>query len=137
MALDLSLRELMGGANLCLIGPFCALEAAVAATTAIPLAGTAAAADAGQFTAPFDGVIVGMVGNSEAGSNFTIQPTVDGTPDTTKTMTVNAANEYVNYNKNEYVSFTAGQALGMYCVADTTSKDFTGFLVVAFDLSDD
>lgn len=135
MAIDLTLRELTGGAGgPTRIGPFGALEAAVAATTIIPHGGTEFA-DAGNPTMPYDGVIVAMEGNSEAGCNFTVQPTVNGTKDATKTMTMNSAKEFVTYNKNEYVSFSAEDVIGMECLADTTSKDFSGALYVMFDLS--
>jgi len=132
--LDTSLRELTGGQVLCRIGGFVELEAAVAATTAIRHLSTIADAALGVVM-PFPGCIVAMSGASEAGSNFTIQPTIDATPDTTKTMTMDSAAEYVVYDKGARPAFTAGQALGMYCVADTTSKDFTGSLWVLFDLS--
>lgn len=129
-----SLRQMFGGWMSAVIGGFQELEAAVAATTIIRHLG-ALAADAGDPTMPLPGRIVGMMGSSEAGSNFTVQCTVDGTPDTGVTMTINSAKEYVLFNENEYVTFAAGETIGMYCVADTTSKDFAGALLVAFDIS--
>ena len=129
-----SLRQMFGGWMSAVINGFTELEAAIAATTIIRHLG-ALGADAGDPTMLYPGRIVGMMGSSEAGSNFTVQCTVNGTPDTGVTMTINSAKEYVNFNENEYVTFAAGDTIGMYCVADTTSKDFRGALLVAFDVS--
>jgi hypothetical protein len=81
------------------------------------------------------GVIVGMSAACEAGSNFTVQVTVDGTPDTGVTMTVNAATEIKAFLPSEYVAFTADQTIGCNCIADTTSKDVSIYLWVVFDLT--
>lgn len=134
MPLDLTLREHCAGAAMVRIGPFGELEAGVAATTILRHGGATFDA-AGDPTMPFDGVIVAMEGNSEASSNFTVDCTVNGTPDTTTTMTMNSAKEYVNFTKANYVSFSAGDTVGMECTADTTSKDFSGALYVVFDVS--
>lgn len=134
MALDLALRQLVGPNLAAQIDGFVELEAGIAATTIIRHLSTLGDA-AGDPVAPYPGVIVGMYGASEAGSNFTVQATVDGTPDTGNTMTVNSAAEYVRFLPADYAAFTAGQTVGMYCVADTTSKDFKGGLIVVYDVS--
>jgi len=41
----------------------------------------------------------------------------------------------MNYTPAEYVAFDAEDVLGVYCVADTTSKDCTASLWVVFDVS--
>ena len=134
MAIDTPLRQMLGGYALCWIGGFVELEAAIAATTDIRhLSSLGDAAD--DPTMPLDGVIVAMSGSSEAGSNFTVQCAVNGTPDSGNTMTVNSAKEYVAFTPAKYVAFSAGDTIGMYCLGDTTSKDFKGALLVAFDLS--
>lgn len=135
MALDLPLRQLFGPAALAVINGFVELEAGIAATTIIRHLSTIGDA-AGDPTMPLDGVIVGMMGSSEAGSNFTVQCTLNGTPDTQNTMTINSAKEYMMFIPSNYVPFVAGDAIGMYCLGDTTSKDFKGALLVAFDTSD-
>lgn len=136
MALDLTLREFTNGVMPGRVDGYAALEAAVAATTAIPFF-SSLVADAGNPVMNYPGVIVGMWGASEVGSNFTVQCTVDGTADTGNTMTMDSAAEYVNFVPADYVAFTVGQTVGMKCIADTTSKDFVGGLLVLFDVSDD
>lgn len=136
MGQDLTLRELCGPNQMVLVGPFGELETAVAATTELRLAGAVFDA-AGPPTMLYPGVIVGMSAACEAGSNFTVQATVDGTPDTGVTMTVNAAVEVQKFLPSEYVSFTAGQTIGANCIADTTSKDVSVYLWVVLDLSGD
>ncbi len=131
--LNLSIRELVGPNLLLLVGPFGELEAGVANTTILRL-GAGIFADAVDVVMPFDGVIVGMVGSSEAGANFTVDVTVNATPDTTTTMTVNSAKEVLMFKPSEYVSFSAGDTVGMETTADTTSKDFSGYLLVALDV---
>jgi len=133
MALNLSLRELIGPNLATLVGPFGELEAGVAATTILRL-GAGIFADAVDVVMPFDGVIVGMIGASEAGSNFTVDVTLNATPDTNTTMTMNSAKEVLLFKPSEYVSFSAGDLVGMECTADTTSKDFSGYLIVVLDV---
>jgi len=134
MAITTRLRETVGNYALCAITGFVELEAAIAATTIIRHSSTIADA-AGDPVMPYPGVIVGMSGACEAGSNFTVQVTVNGTPDTGVTMTVNAAAVYESFEPSDYVEFAAGQTVGMYCVADTTSKDFEGIVWVLFDMN--
>lgn len=134
MAQDLSVRELVGSNALSLIGPFGELEAAVAATTELRLCGATFDA-AGPPTMLYPGVIVGMSAACEASSNFTVQVTKNGTPDTGVTMTVNAATEVQKFLPSEYVEFAAGDTIGANCIADTTSKDVSVYLWVIFDTS--
>lgn len=133
MVLNLSLRELVGPNIPLLVGPFGELEAGVINTTILRL-GAGIFADAVDVTMPFDGVIVGMVGASEAGSNFTVDVTVNATPDTTTTMTVNSAKEVLMFKPSEFVSFSAGDIVGMEATAVTTGKDFSGYLLVVLDV---
>lgn len=133
-AQNLPLREAIGPAALALLGPFGELEAAVAATTELRYGGASFDA-AGPPTMPYDGVIVGMTAACEAGSNFTVQPTVNGTPDTGTTMTVNAATEVQLFTPANFVSFSQGDTIGANCIADTTSKDVSVILIVVFDIS--
>lgn len=133
-ALDLSLRELVGSNALTCIPGFVELEAAIAATTDIRHLSTLGDA-ADDPVMPFPGVIVAMSGSSEAGSNFTVQCQKNGTPDTGVTMTMDSAKEYKVFAPDDYVSFDAGDTVGMYCAADTTSKDFKGCLFVVYDMS--
>jgi hypothetical protein len=123
----ISVQNMTGGWAVIPVGPFEALEAGIIAATRIPYG----QGDAGDIPMPFPGYVVGYMFSSEAGSNFTIQVTVDGTKDTTLTVTVNAALEQAMLNTAEYIEFVAGQTLGLEVVADTTSKDFKGWLLVA------
>jgi len=132
----LTLRELLGSNALAVIGPFGELEAAVAATTELRRGGAVFDA-AGPAVALYDGIIVGMSASCEASSNFTVQVTVNGTPDTGVTMTVNAATEVQKFKASEYVTFSAGDAIGANCIADTTSKDVFVDLYVVYDVSKD
>jgi len=123
-----------------LVGPssvvalhFAALEAAVAATTAIAHVGSAG--DAALPAMPVGGRLVAMAVGSEAGSNFTLQVTIDGTPDTTVTVTVDSAAEYQVWPSE--VTFTKGQVVGVNCIADTTSKDVDILLFVELDWNED
>jgi len=112
---------------------FAALEAAVAATTAVPHVGSAG--DAALPAMPVGGRIVAMAVGCEAGSNFTLQVTIDGTADTTVTVTVNSAAEYQVWPSE--VTFTKGQTVGVNVIADTTSKDLNIVLFVALDWNED
>lgn len=112
---------------------FAALEAAVAATTAIAHVGSAG--DAALPAMPVGGRIVAMAVGCEAGSNFTLQVTIDGTPDTEVTVTVNEANEYQVWPSE--VTFVKGQTIGVNCIADTTSKDVDVLVFVALDWNED
>jgi hypothetical protein len=123
----ISVQNMTGGWDLVSVGPFQALEAGIIAATRIPVG----QGDAGDIPMPMPGYIVGYMIASEAGSNFTVQATVDGTKDTGVTITVNAALEQAMFNTADYIEFTAGQVIGMEVVADTTSKDFSGWWLVA------
>jgi len=129
-AKDLTVREMTGGHALAWVGPFVAVEAIVAATTRVPLD---TSSDAGDPPQPMPGRIVGYSISCEAGSNFTVQATLNGTPDTGVTITVNAAKEVAMFKPADYIDFVAEDTIGMKFIADTTSKDFVGFLLVAYD----
>ncbi len=133
-AQNLTLREAIGPSALVRVGPFGELEAAVGATTELRMGGASFDA-AGPAVMPYPGVIVGMTAACEAGSNFTAQPTVDGTADTGTTLTVNSAVEVQLFTPANFVPFTAGQTIGVDVIADTTSKDVFVDLWVVFDLS--
>lgn len=133
---NISLREMFGGWMPAYITGFVELEAAVAATTILRHLSSIGDA-AVDPTMPYDGFIVGMTASSEAGSNFTVDCTVNAVPDTATTMTVNSAKEYVNFKPTEFVPFSAGDTVGMECTADTTSKDVKGGLLVVWDVSGD
>lgn len=95
-------------------------EAGVAATTKLVAVD---GLDAGDITMPWGGYIVGVGVGCEAGANFTLQVTVGGTPDTGVTLTVDSASEYVVLDYGDKVPFDAGDTIGAYVVADTTSRD--------------
>lgn len=126
----LTVREMTGGFNVAVVGPFVAVEAVVAATTRVPYD---TSSDAGDPPMPMAGWIVGYAFGSEAGSSFTVRFTKNGTPDAGLTITVDAAKESAMLKPSEYVEFAAGDTIGLYVVADTTSKDFVGQILVAFD----
>lgn len=132
--LDLILRQLVGSNVLCAIVGFVELEAAIINATDIRHLSTLGDA-ADDPTMPFPGVVVAMTGSSEASSNFNVQVQKNGTPDAGVTMTVNSAKEYKVFSPDDYVSFDAGDTIGMYCSSDTTSKDFKGILYVVYDMS--
>lgn len=125
------LRELVGVNTLMMIGPYGELEAAVAATTKLRLAGTVFDA-AGDAVMPVSGWVVGMVVQSEASSNFTLQFTKNGTADTTNTVTVNAAKVYDLW---EPIAFAANDTIGVKVIADTVSKDVSAWVLVVLDFS--
>jgi hypothetical protein len=109
---------------------FSELEAGVAATTAIPFA------DGGDAAAPVlgkAGYILGMIVGSEAGANFTLRATIDGTA-TGATLTVNAAGVSLYYPTP--IPFASDEAVGVTAVADTTSRDVKVVLLVAVSLVD-
>ncbi|MEN8172013.1 MAG: hypothetical protein ABFS03_03950 [Chloroflexota bacterium] len=126
----LSVREMTGGFNILPIGPFNELEAGIIAATVIKLID---GSDAGDPPMPLPGWIVGYMFSSEAGADFTIQFTKNGTKDTATTITVDAAKENAMLKPSEYVEFAAGDTIGLEVVADTTSKDFAGFILVALN----
>lgn len=125
------IRELVGPYALVPIGPYGELEAAVAATTKLRLGGSVFDA-ASDIVMPVGGWVVGITAQSEAGSNFTVQFTVNGTPNTVNTVTVNAATENEFF---EPIAFDAGDTIGAYVVADTTSKDASVYVWVILDFS--
>ncbi len=133
MGQDLPLRQLTGPNQMAMLGPFGELEAAVAVGE-LRIGGALFDA-AGPIPALYPGVVVGMSGSSEAGSNFTVQITINGTPDTGVTMTVNAAKDIQELKPSEFVPFVAGDTIGTNVVVDTTSKDAYIFLWVIYDLS--
>ncbi len=132
--LDLPLRQLVGNNVLCVIGGFVELVGAINATTDIRHLSTIGDA-ADDPVMPFPGVVVGMSGSSEASASFTVQVQKNGTPDTGVTMTVDSAKELKVFSPDDYVSFDAGDTIGMYCLGASTSKNFKGALLVVFDMS--
>jgi len=123
-------RELLGA--YCLLPlTFAELEAGVSATTKLRWQGSAAS-DAGDPPMPKAGYVVGLIIGSEASSNFTVQFTVDGTPNTVNTVTVNAAAKSLWLDSP--IAFTSGQTVGAYVVADTTSKDVVVIVLVALNV---
>lgn len=125
------IRELVGPYVLVPVGPYGELEAAVAATTKLRLAGSVFDA-ASDVVMPTSGWVVGITAQCEAGSNFTLQFTKNGTPDTTNTVTVNAATESELF---EPIAFDSGDTIGAYVLGDTTSKDVSVYVWVILDFS--
>lgn len=126
-----SLREMVGAYSMASFRYYEA-EAGVAATTKLVAVD---GLDAGDLPMPWPGYIVGIAIGSEAGSNFTVQVTVGGTPDTGNTVTVDSAAEYLALEGDDMVAFDAGDTIGAYVVADTTSKDCVVEVFVVFNHS--
>jgi len=130
MVVPADLRQMVGPRVLALLD-FTLAEASVAAAAALTPTGKVGGSADG-YAAPYAGDIIGVMWASEASADFTLQPTIDATPDATESIAIDAVSGFQILAAS--VAFVAGELLGLDVIVDTVSKDINCQLIVVFDI---